>query len=97
MMTTEEMWDSLVNAHGVSVETLQIVTTINGYNQKTMEDVLYAVAALRSLDRFDQVDDDDDDSVEIVDGPEACAGRGGHGDPRCGRRLGHTGPCDWVD
>jgi hypothetical protein len=28
---------------------------------------------------------------------EPCEGRGGHGDPRCGRDLGHTGPCDWTE
>lgn len=28
---------------------------------------------------------------------EDCAGRGGTNDPRCGRYLGHYGPCDWQD
>lgn len=28
---------------------------------------------------------------------ETCEGRGGHGDPRCGRTLGHDGCCDWMD
>lgn len=28
---------------------------------------------------------------------EDCAGRGGTNDPRCGRYLGHYGPCDWTD
>lgn len=28
---------------------------------------------------------------------ETCQGRGGHGDPRCGRDLGHAGQCDWSE
>lgn len=50
-MTTEEMWDILVDM-GVSEETLQIVTDINGYNQQTMEDILYAKFGYRSFDQL---------------------------------------------
>lgn len=28
---------------------------------------------------------------------EVCGGRGGHGDPRCGRDVGHDGVCDWTE
>ena len=35
------MWDELISM-GVSEQTLQIVTDINGYNKRTMHDVLYA-------------------------------------------------------
>jgi hypothetical protein len=27
---------------------------------------------------------------------DPCQGRGGTNDPRCGRPLGHDGPCDWI-
>lgn len=50
-MATEEMWDKLIEM-GVSEETLQIVTDINGYNQQTMEDILYAKFGYRSFDQF---------------------------------------------
>lgn len=40
-MELEDKWDALLNC-GVSVETLQIVTDINGYNDTTLDDVLYA-------------------------------------------------------
>jgi hypothetical protein len=36
---TEEMWDALLEL-GVSEQTLQIVTSINGYTVQTMLDVL---------------------------------------------------------
>ena len=48
----EEMWDMLIDM-GVSEETLQIVTAINGYNQQTMEDILYAKFGYRSFDQLD--------------------------------------------
>jgi hypothetical protein len=67
--TVDDMWDELVDAYGVSDETLQVVTAINGYSRQTMEDVLYAVAGLRS---FDQDDDDTDDDAECFDGTGAC-------------------------
>lgn len=51
-MNTQEMWDTLLNM-GVSEETLQIVTSINGYNEETMEDVLYAAFGYRT---FEQVE-----------------------------------------
>lgn len=56
-----EMWDTLVDEYGVSEETMQIVTAINGYNTDTMEAVLYAVAGLNS---FDQVEDDEDNEED---------------------------------
>lgn len=50
-MTTNEMWDALLT-QGVSEQTLQIVTSINGYNRETMEDVLYAATGYRSFDQL---------------------------------------------
>ena len=53
-MTTEEMWDAL-EALGVSEQTLQIATSINGYSRETLEDVLYAHTGYRN---FDQLEDE---------------------------------------
>ncbi|MBO5017050.1 MAG: hypothetical protein J6C92_14760 [Bacteroidaceae bacterium] len=52
-MSVDEMWDYLLDM-GVSDETLQIVTDINGYSEQTMCDILYAVSGYRD---FDQLDD----------------------------------------
>ena len=51
-MTIEEMWDALLSM-GISEETLQIVTDINGYTEEALEDILYAAFGYRS---FDQVE-----------------------------------------
>lgn len=52
-MTTEQAWDTL-EAMGVSEQTLQIVTSINGYTLDTLEDVLYAYAGYRSFDQVEE-------------------------------------------
>lgn len=39
--TIDLMWDALLEM-GVSEETLQTVTDINGYNEKSMTDILYS-------------------------------------------------------
>lgn len=57
-MSIEQMWDYLVDTVGVSEETLQIVTSINGYSKETMRDVLYATTGYRD---FGQLDDEDED------------------------------------
>lgn len=53
-MTKDNMWDALLDM-GVSEETLQIVTDINGYSESTMCDILYAVTGYHD---FDQIDDE---------------------------------------
>lgn len=51
-MGIEEMWDALLNL-GVSEETLQIVTAINGYSEDTMEDILYAAFGYREFEQME--------------------------------------------
>jgi hypothetical protein len=41
-------WDRLLRL-GVSEQTLKIVTSINGYNEQTLKDVLYAHTGYRSF------------------------------------------------
>ena len=55
-MTNNELsntWEKLENL-GVSEQTLQIVTSINGYNMDTLNDILYAHTGYRS---FEQLED----------------------------------------
>lgn len=49
-MTVKQMWETLKYNYGVSEETLQVVTDINGYNEETMLDILYAVTGLREFE-----------------------------------------------
>jgi hypothetical protein len=60
IMTVEKAWDLLLEM-GVSEQTLQIVTSINGYSLETLEDILYAHAGERS---FDQLDDEEAEEEE---------------------------------
>ena len=50
-MTTEDAWDKLIEL-GVSEETLQTVTNINGFNMKSMEDILYSKFGLEDFDQI---------------------------------------------
>lgn len=47
----DEAWDQLLDL-GVSEQTLQIVTSINGYTMKTLLDVLYAHTGYHSLSQL---------------------------------------------
>lgn len=54
-MSKDEMWDALMEM-GVSEQTIDVVTSINGYSEETMCDILYAVTGYRD---FDQLDDEE--------------------------------------
>lgn len=47
----DDAWDTLM-ALGVSEQTLQIVTSINGYTMDTLTDILYAHTGYRSFDQL---------------------------------------------
>ncbi len=51
-MTLQQMWKKLEEL-GVSEQTLQIVTDINGYNEEAMLDILYAHTGYRDFDQLD--------------------------------------------
>lgn len=52
-MNKDAMWDKLMEL-GVSEQTLQVVTSINGYSEETMEDILYAVTGYRDFDQLEE-------------------------------------------
>lgn len=49
-MEIEEMWNTLKIQYGVSEETLQVVTDINGYSKEVMLDILYSVSGLHEFE-----------------------------------------------
>ena len=63
--TVEEAWDYLLETGIIKDEqTLQVVTNINGYSLKILEDVLYATEGYRSFDQlFDEDDDEEDEDI----------------------------------
>lgn len=48
----DELWDKYIDYGICSEETLRVVTSINGYNEETMNDILYATIGYRSWDQF---------------------------------------------
>ena len=50
-LTINEMWDTLLDL-GVSEQTLQVVTDINGYNEKSMKDILYSATGYNDFDQL---------------------------------------------
>ena len=53
MMILDQMWQTLLEM-GVSEETLQTVTDINGYNENSMKNILYSRFGYND---FDQLND----------------------------------------
>lgn len=51
------LWEWLLEDVGVSEETLQVVTTINGYSVETLNDILYAVTGYRSKAQYEGEDE----------------------------------------
>ena len=49
--TINEMWDTLLDL-GVSEQTLQVVTDINGYNEQSMKNILYSVTGYNDFDQL---------------------------------------------
>ena len=47
----DTIWDLYLTLNICSEETLQVVTSINGYNLATMKDILYATTGLRSIEQ----------------------------------------------
>lgn len=46
-----EMWDFLLS-RGLTEQTLQVVTSINGYRMDVLEDILYVHTGYRSMDQM---------------------------------------------
>ena len=53
-MTTSEMWDCLVESGIATENELCLVTDINGYNEETMLDVLYARTGYRNFEQLEE-------------------------------------------
>lgn len=60
-MSVNEAWDYLIETGLASEETLQVVTSINGYSLDTLESVLYATAGYHKFSQMDDEDDEDED------------------------------------
>lgn len=52
-LSTEEMHDKLVEMGIATEEEVQLVTSINGYNEEAMLDILYARTGYRNFDQME--------------------------------------------
>ena len=52
--TLTAMWDELRDYWCVSLDVLQVVTDINGYNPETMRDILFATNGERTFNFEDE-------------------------------------------
>ena len=50
--TIEQVWDLLSQYDIATEKELQLVTTINGYNIDSLNDILYARTGLRSIEQL---------------------------------------------
>ena len=79
-MSLEEYYNYLLGYDIVSEETLDVVTSINGYNEKTLDDVLYVKTGYRDIEQYLEYEDQetyreyygDDDEDDEEDDLEIC-------------------------
>lgn len=51
-MSLEQYYNYLCDSGLASVETLNIITSINGYNENTLNDILYCVSGYRDIEQY---------------------------------------------
>lgn len=56
-MNLEIYYNYLIDYEIVSQETLDIITSINGYNEETLNDVLYCVSGYRNIEQYLEYED----------------------------------------
>ena len=56
-MNLEEYYDYLIENLGVNEETIKCITGINGYNEDTLDDVLYYFTGYRDLEQYLEYED----------------------------------------
>lgn len=60
MKNLEFMWDNIINCGIATEEELQLITNINGYNEKTLNDVVYVRTGYQNLGSYLGEDEDED-------------------------------------
>lgn len=53
-MNANQLWDYLLDNGIVTEETLQVVTSINGYTVETLLDVLYTKTGYRTVEQLQE-------------------------------------------
>ena len=58
-MNLEQYYNYLIDYELVSGEALDIITSINGYREETLDDVLYCVSGYRDIEQYLEYEDID--------------------------------------
>lgn len=56
-MELDEYYNYLINNIGINEEVLKCITSINGYNEKTLNDILYYYTGYRDLEQYTEFED----------------------------------------
>ena len=56
-MELNQYYDYLIEYELVDERTLDIITSINGYNEKTLDDVLYCVSGYHDIEQYLEYED----------------------------------------
>ena len=70
-MELGEYYNYLIDYELVSQETLDIITSINGYNEETLNDVLYCVSGYRDIEQFLEYEDRENYNLYYNDDEES--------------------------
>lgn len=58
-MELNEFFEYLINAEIATEEEIQLITAINGWNEETANDILYARTGYRDLEQYTEYEDID--------------------------------------
>ena len=56
-MSLKEYENYLINNIGVNEETINCITSINGYNEDTLDNILYYYTGYRDLEQYTEYED----------------------------------------
>lgn len=56
-MSLEDYNNYLINNVGVNEETINCITSINGYNEETLDNILYYYTGYRDLEQYTEYED----------------------------------------
>ena len=51
-MDLSKLWDNILSYEIATEEELQLITSINGYNETTLNDVIYVRTGYHTLDQY---------------------------------------------
>lgn len=52
MYNINELWETIIEYGIATEEELQLVTCINGYNEETLNDIIYVRTGYRNIEQF---------------------------------------------